>query len=225
MEWNDSNFYVGRDVTSLSSCCRLISNVEEKEKVKKANGFINSIGGTSLKVGSTQVNTINLARIAKMVECMNIDNIDDKINKYLELLTHYQELSMKVLNVVRHIIKRNNEKGLLPNYKYGLITLEDQFMTQGVTAIYEAVREFDLLEIDEFDNVNYSNKGLEFAGKILDTIQKNADNFTKDKDYAINQENVPGESANVKLCKKDHDLFETDLYLKIFEDNKFLNNL
>ena len=49
--------------------------------------------------------------------------------------------------------------------------------------------------------------------------------FTKDKDYAINQENVPGESANVKLCKKDHDLFETDLYLKIFEDNKILNNL
>ena len=219
MEWNDSNFYVGRDVTSLSSCCRLISNVEEKEKVKKANGFINSIGGTSLKVGSTQVNTINLARIAKMVECMNIDNIDDKINKYLELLTHYQELSMKVLNVVRHIIKRNNEKGLLPNYKYGLITLEDQFMTQGVTAIYEAVREFDLLEIDEFDNVNYSDKGLEFAGKTLDTIQHNIDTFTEDKDYAINIENVPGESANVKLCKKDHDLFETNLYLKLFENN------
>ena len=219
MEWNDSNFYVGRDVTSLSSCCRLISNVEEKEKVKKANGFINSIGGTSLKVGSTQVNTINLARIAKMVECMNIDNIDDKINKYLELLTHYQELSMKVLNVVRHIIKRNNEKGLLPNYKYGLITLEDQFMTQGVTAIYEAIREFGLLETDEFDNVNYSDKGLEFAGKILDTIQHNINIFTEDKDYAINIENVPGESANVKLCKKDHDLFETNLYLKLFENN------
>ena len=219
MEWNDSNFYVGRDVTSLSSCCRLISNVEEKEKVKKANGFINSIGGTSLKVGSTQVNTINLARIAKMVECMNIDNIDDKINKYLELLTHYQELSMKVLNIVRHIIKRNNEKGLLPNYKYGLITLEDQFMTQGVTAIYEAVREFGLLETDEFDNVNYSDKGLDFAGKILDTIQHNINIFTEDKDYAINIENVPGESANVKLCKKDHDLFETNLYLKLFENN------
>lgn len=219
MEWNDSNFYVGRDVTSLSSCCRLISNVEEKEKVKKANGFINSIGGTSLKVGSTQVNTINLARIAKIVECMDIDNIDDKIAKYLELLTYYQELSMKVLNVVRHIIKRNNEKGLLPNYKYGLITLEDQFMTQGVTAIYEAVREFNLLETDEFDNVNYSNKGLDFAGKILDTIQHNIDTFTEDKNYAINIENVPGESANVKLCKKDHDLFETDLYLKLFENN------
>ena len=98
-------------------------------------------------------------------------------------------------------------------------------MTQGVTAIYEAVREFGLLETDEFDNVNYSDKGLDFAGKILDTIQHNINIFTEDKDYAINIENVPGESANVKLCKKDHDLFETDLYLKIFEDNKFLNNL
>lgn len=218
MEWNDSNFYVGRDVTSLSSCCRLINNIADKEKSKKAKGFINSIGGTSLKVGSTQVNTINLARLAKIVECMPINNIDDKINKYLELLTYYQELSMKVLNVIRRIIRRNIEKGLLPNYKHGLITLEDQFMTQGVTSIYEAIREFDLLEVDEFDNISYSEKGLDFAAKILETVQSNADKFAEDKEYTINQENIPGEAANVKLCVKDHDLFETDLYLKLFEN-------
>ena len=223
MEWNDSNFYVGNDVTSLSSCCRLISNIDEMNKAKKAKGFINSIGGTSLQVGSTQVNTINLARIAKMVECYDIDNIDDKISKYLDMLTEYQELSMKLLHVIRHIIKRNIEKGLLPNYTSKLVQLENQFMTQGITAIYEAVREFNLITEDEFGNKNYSDKGYEFAGKILDTIQKNIEKFTEDKDYSINIENVPGESANAKLCNKDHDLFSTDLYKVLFDGYDKLN--
>lgn len=58
MKWYDSNFYVGSDVTSLSNCCRLISDTS------KLNAFINSIGGTALSVGSIKVNTINLRRIA-----------------------------------------------------------------------------------------------------------------------------------------------------------------
>ena len=59
MEWCDGNFYLGSDVTSLSSCCRLINNLEDVHK-KKNLGFINSIGGTSLSIGSVKVNTINL---------------------------------------------------------------------------------------------------------------------------------------------------------------------
>ena len=82
MEWNDSNFYIGNDVTSLSSCCRLISNFDELNKSKKAKGFINSIGGTSLRIGSVQVNTINLVRIAKLVKCLNCDSLDEEIEMY-----------------------------------------------------------------------------------------------------------------------------------------------
>lgn len=216
MEWNDSNFYVGNDVTSLSSCCRLISNLDDMNKAKKAKGFINSIGGTSLQVGSTQVNTINLARIAKIIKCYDFKSIDEEINAYLNLLTEYQELSMKVLHVIRHIIKRNIDKGLLPNYIHRLIQLENQFMTQGITAMYETIREFGLIETDEFGNITYNELGYKFAGDILDTLQKNIDKFTEDKDYSINIENVPGESANVKLCNKDNDLFETDLYKILF---------
>ena len=216
MEWNDSNFYEGNDVTSLSSCCRLISNIDDMNKAKKAKGFINSIGGTSLQVGSTQVNTINLARIAKMVKCYNCSTIEEEMNLYIELLTEYQELSMKVLHVIRNIIKRNVEKGLLPNYTHRLVQLENQFMTQGITGIYETMREFDLIEEDEFGNKDYSPLGYEFAGNILDTIQKNIDKFTEDKDYSINIENVPGENANAKICNKDTDLFSTDLYKMLF---------
>ena len=34
MEWCDGNFYLGSDVTSLSSCCRLINNLEDVHKKK-----------------------------------------------------------------------------------------------------------------------------------------------------------------------------------------------
>ena len=218
MEWNDSNFYVGNDVTSLSSCCRLISNFDELSKSKKAKGFINSIGGTSLRIGSVQVNTINLVRLAKLVKCMDCKTIDEEIKQYYALLNEYQELSMKVLDTIRHIIKRNIEKGLLPNYSFKLITMEDQFSTCGITGMYETIREFDLIEEDEFGNKTYSKKGLEFASTILDKIKENINEFTKDKNYNINVENVPGESANVKLCQKDLDLFETDMYALLFEE-------
>lgn len=34
MEWCDGNFYLGSDVTSLSSCCRLVNNLQEVHKKK-----------------------------------------------------------------------------------------------------------------------------------------------------------------------------------------------
>ena len=215
MKWNDSNLYIGTDVTSLSSCCRLINNFKEMEENKKAKGFINSIGGTSLKIGSVQVNTINLARLAKLVKCMNLPSLKDEEKMYFKLLDKYQTLSLKVLHIIRHIIKRNIEKGLLPNYTYGLITLEDQFCTQGITAMYETIREFDLINTDEFGNEFYSDEGYKFSEEILDRIKKNDNEFSSNTDYSINCEAVPGENANHKLCNKDMDLFETDMYLQL----------
>lgn len=114
MTWYDSNFYVGNDVTSLSNCCRLISNTS------KLDAFINSVGGTSLSVGSIQVNTINLRRIA--VEA------DGSKEKFLEILKDRIDNCVKVLDVVRDIIKQDIEKGLLPNYSYGLIEIENNII-------------------------------------------------------------------------------------------------
>ena len=191
MEWYDSNFYVGNDVTSLSNCCRLISNTS------KLDAFINSIGGTSLSVGSVKVNTINLRRIALEVN-------GDK-DKYIELLKHRVDLCVKVLDVIRKIIARNIEKGLLPNYTHKLIELEKQYNTIGITAMYEALNDFGLIEEDSFGNKSYSDEGLDFACKILDTINKQKDSY--DFDYSINVECIPAERANVVLCDKDNHIY------------------
>lgn len=191
MQWYDSNFYVGNDVTSLSNCCRLISNTS------KLDAFINSVGGTSLSVGSIQVNTINLRRIA-------IESNGDK-KRFLEILDGRLDICIKVLDVVRDIIKQNIKKGLLPNYSYGLIEIEKQYNTVGITAMYEAISEFGLIDTDEFGNKSYSEEGLQFATEILNSINAKKDSY--DFSYSINVEAIPAERANVVLSQKDAVLY------------------
>ena len=193
MKWCDSNFFVGSDVTTLSNCCRLLSNTQNV----KASGFINSIGGTSLKIGSVKVSTINLHRLA-------LESNKDKI-KFFALLGDAVATDVGVLDVVRHIIKRNIEKGLLPQYSYGLMNLDTQYNTIGITALYECVDEFGGIGEDALGNKYYTDDGLTFAKEILTKIREIKDSYTFD--YSINIEAVPAESANVKLCYKDNLLF------------------
>lgn len=210
MEWCDGNFYLGSDVTSLSSCCRLVNNLEDVHK-KKNLGFINSIGGTSLSIGSVKVNTINLRRIA-------LDSGRDK-DKFMSLLIDRVDTTVKTLDVVRHIIARNIEKGLLPNYTYELLKLENQYNTIGITAMYETVREFGGIETDKMGNRFYTEDGLKFASEILDKIAELKETY--DFDYSINIEAVPAENANVKLRKKD-DVFYPDEHHENIYSNQWI---
>ena len=115
MEWADSNFFISDTVDSLSNCCRLRGSIADL-------GYFNSIGGTALEVGSVKVNTINLARLS----------YENDKEDYLEALKQYVELDLKVLDCVRHIIHRNVEKGLLPNYSLGIMKMKSQYNTIGM---------------------------------------------------------------------------------------------
>ena len=189
--WNDSNFFVSGDVTTLSNCCRLLSDTT------KLNAFINSIGGTALSIGSVKVNTINLMRIALETECNE--------KKYLDLLRKRALLCCKTLSVIRHIIARNVEKGLLPNYQDGAIEMDKQYCTIGILGLYEVIEAFGFTQIDEFGNTYYTDEGIEFASKIFDVLNDVKDNFTDE--YSLNIESVPAERAAVILCQKDNLLY------------------
>jgi len=210
MEWCDGNFYLGSDVTSLSSCCRLVNNLEDVHK-KKNLGFINSIGGTSLSIGSVKVNTINLRRIV-------LDSGRDK-DKFMSLLIDRVDTTVKTLDIVRHIIERNVEKGLLPNYTYELLKLENQYNTIGITAMFEAVREMGGIGVDAVGNNFYTEEGLAFASEILDKIAELKESY--DFDYSINIEAVPAENANVKLRRKD-DMFYPDEHHENIYSNQWI---
>ena len=191
MTWYDSNLFIDDSVTSLSNCCRLKSNIDDL-------GFFNSIGGTALRVGSVKVSTINLARLA-------LEHNNEK--DYLIALRDVCETNLQALDCVRHIIKRNVEKGLLPNYQDGLIDISTQYNTIGVMGIYEAIKSFGYLTVDEFGNTFYTDEAFAFGKKIFDVIHNTKSQFGLDKDYMINVEAIPGEQCASKMQKADAMLY------------------
>lgn len=202
--WNDSNFFISGDVTTLSNCCRLLSDTS------KLNAFINSIGGTALSIGSVKVNTINLMRIALETE------YDEK--KYLALLKKRATLCCQALDVVRHIIKRNVEKGLLPNYQDGAVEMDKQYCTMGILGLYEVIEAFGYTTKDEFGYTYYTDEGIEFACKIFEVLNGVKETFTDE--YSFNIESVPAERAAVILCQKDNQLY--DLNNKFIYSNQWI---
>lgn len=189
MEWSDSNIFCDSSVNSLSNCCRLKSNIEDL-------GYFNSIGGTALKVGSVKVSTVNLARIA-------LDTNSEE--EYLEELKKRVTINLKALDRVRYIIKRNVEKGLLPNFTFGLIDFEHLYNTIGFLGIFETMKKFGYTRVDEFGDTYYTDEASAFGKKIFETMRSTADEFIKEYncDYQINTEQIPGETAAAKLMQKD----------------------
>ena len=189
MEWSESNIFVDSSVNSLSNCCRLKSNIKDL-------GYFNSVGGTALKVGSIKVNTINLARIA-------LDTNTEE--EYLKELKNRVILALQSLDVLRHILQRNVEKGLLPNFSNGLVDFDHLYNTIGFIGIYETMKKFGYVRLDEFGNTFYTDEASKFGKKIFEVMHNTSDEFIKQNhcDYMVNEEQIPGESAAAKLMKKD----------------------
>lgn len=194
--WSDSNFFCSSDVGTLSNCCRLLSDT------KKLDAFINSIGGTALSVGSCRVSTINLVRIA----------YESKLNKkkYLDILRDRVLLDCKALTSMRHILKRNIEKGLLPNYQDGAVEFDKQFCTIGGIGMYEVMDMFGLIEEDELGYKKYSDEAVSFATEILDVMNDVKDNF--ECDFSFNIEMIPAENCAGVMCTADNLLYEQNKY-------------
>lgn len=196
IKWSDSNFFVSDNVGVLSNCCRLLSDTN------KLDAFINSIGGTALSVGSCRVSTINLVRIAYE------SGMNQK--KYLKILRDRVLLDCKALASMRHILQRNIEKGLLPNYQPGAVELDKQFCTIGGIGMYEVMDLFGLINTDELGCKSYSEEAVEFATQILDVMNDVKDHF--ECDFTFNIEMIPAENCAGVICNADNLLFEQNKY-------------
>lgn len=189
MKWYDSNLFVDDNVNSLSNCCRLKSNINDL-------GYFNSIGGTALKVGSVKVNTINLARIA-------LESKDEE--EYMINLKNSVILSLKVLDRVRYIIKRNVEKGFLKNFTLNMVDFDHLYNTLGVIGIYETIKTYGYCYIDQFGNTFYKDEAFAFGARLFKTIHETKEEWIKENkiEYMVNIEQIPGETAASRLMKKD----------------------
>ena len=209
MKWSDSNLFIDDNVSSLSNCCRLKSDIRDL-------GYFNSIGSTALKVGSIKVNTINLARLA-----LDTENPE----QFFEELEVRTLCALRALHVVRHIISRNVEKGLLPNFSYGLIDFKSCYNTIGFIGVYESLKKFGFTYKDKLGNTYYTKEGEDFGRRIFETINKVKADFIIDNecDYMINCEQIPAENAAAKLMKKDQFFYpDADIYDLPLYGNQFM---
>ena len=219
MKWNDSNLFCDNSVNSLSNCCRLKSNITDVLAKRKENaetfgglGYFSSIGGTALKVGSVKVSTINLARIA-------YESNGDK-DKYLSILGEHLGYNLECLDIVRDIIAKNVQRGLLPNFNEGMLDFEHLYNTVGINGIYETMRYFGYISKDVFGNIKYTEDAFEFGEMIFKKIRQINENFMLNKNYKINIEQIPGEQAAVKFLKADKLLYPN----KVIEDLPLYGN-
>ena len=93
----------------------------------------------------------------------NVEHYEIDCEKLSKLLKKRTELWCKVLDVQRHIIQRNIEKGLLPNYVDGGIEMDKQYSTIGILGLFEVIEAFGYSRKDEFGNIYYPDEGIEFA--------------------------------------------------------------
>lgn len=214
MGWNDINIYNAASVDGISSCCRLVSSQEELKK-NLEDAHFNSIGGSSISIGSTKVVTINFARAGMEADgdidklCTIIRDRVDVIHKY-----HYAH---------RLCLKKLIDANLMPLYSYGLMSMDNQFATVGINGVFEGIRAMGGIETGP-SGYRYSDKGIEIAKTALGTIVDANKVTTKKYGYTSNVEQIPGESASIKLLKKDELYFGYDHVHDIIGETKLYGN-
>lgn len=197
MKFAFMNIYAGTTGT-LSSCCRLRSNKENQYI-----GYTNSFGGASTQIGSFGVVTLNLPRAAH-------DSFGS-VEYFLARLEELVNMSIKINNAKRELIKKRIAVHALPLYDYGFMNLQKQYATTGLNGINEAV------EILGYDIL--TKEGQDIVLKILNLVNSINDKYDEEMKYAHNCEQTPSESSAIKAAAKDHFLginLEYDLYSNQF---------
>lgn len=199
--------YMSRSVDSLSSCCRLQNAVQE-------NTFNTTNGQIGVMTGSKNVITLDLNRIIQDWQhtwsdyrdhidvntnrcCFPVDWITHKdfqegIKKYLENILERVYLYQYAYNDLMHWCKDHH---LYAAYDAGFINLDKQYLTIGINGLNQAA---EYLGMECNNNIYYKT----FCRLIFSTI-KEQNKKHKTKTAQFNTEQVPAESASVKLYNRD----------------------
>ncbi len=196
MKWADVNIYVSQDPEALSSCCRSQFNLKDIKGKTKLEGNFNSIGGADLSIGSTKVIDVNLARVGYLAKG-NYGKVKTRVKDLVELI-------QKIHYIHREkILKKNIERGLLPNYTYGLMDIDRQFATVGIASMEEYTSFMGGLDVNKIDEKSYNDTGIKVMGGITEYINELGEGTLDKYNFTQNQEISPNENGAVSLLKKD----------------------
>ena len=172
--------YTSDTVDSLSSCCRLKNGITE-------NTFSYTLGAGGIATGSKAVVTMNINRI-----------VQDAVREgkdYSEAIREQAKLNHKYLIAFNEILKREFANGMLTIYNAGYISLDKQYLTQGINGLVEAA---EFLGLDISPNEEYYN----FCRKVLEPIMEENKN-ARTSELMFNTEYVPAENLGVKNAAWD----------------------
>lgn len=181
-EFGFINIYSGKTST-LSSCCRLRSETD--------NEYFNAFGSGSTKIGSLGVVTYNLPRLAE--KAVRDSSYQGPV--FLNFLKSAVQEVAQINYAKRKIIESRIDKGFMPLYSYGFMSIQHQYSTFGVTGIKEAL---DILGLDIL-----SQDGQAFVLSIMDVINTANGQMQEKYNSPHNVEQVPAENSSIKLAKKD----------------------
>lgn len=142
--------YTSDTVDSLSSCCRLKNGITE-------NTFSYTLGAGGIATGSKAVITMNVNRIVQDAVRNGID--------YSEAIREQARLNQKYLIAYNELLKEELANGMLPIYSAGYISLDKQYLTQGINGLVEAA---EFLGIEISPNEEY----YDFCRRILEPIME-----------------------------------------------------
>ena len=200
-EGNSFFLYLSESVDSLSSCCRLQNAVAE-------NTFNFTNGQIGVMTGSKNVVTLNLNRIIQdffkrypsqpeltIEECAILWKGDVVKSDFISYLISILDRVYKYQAAYNKLLHWANDNGLYNAYKAGFINLDKQYLTIGINALNQAA---------EFVGIKCNNNSdyQEFCLLIFGTI-KEQNKLHKTAKTMFNCEQVPAESASIKLYNRD----------------------
>lgn len=188
---NSFFLYQSKSVDSLSSCCRLRSNISTKE-------FSTTLGVLGVMTGSVHVITINFNRFVQDVHRLYMKS--SQTMSFMDLLKKELEELMTSIHMYhvafRDILNDFYNANMLPAYSAGFISMSKQYSTIGVNGMVEAC---EFLGYDAGNNQEY----MEFVKQLLITIS-NCNKIGKESfNVMFNTEFVPAENLGYKNAKND----------------------
>lgn len=178
--------YISDTVDSLSSCCRLKNKIQTKE-------FNFTNGNMGVETGSKSVISLNLNRIVQ--DSINSGSGVEQLDYLQRDLGEILERVYKYQTAYNELLWDMYNSGLLPVYKAGFIDLNKQYLTIGLIGTSAAA---EYLGIEISDNTDYQK----FCQTVFGFI-KEQNTLHKTKKTIWNTEQVPSESAAIKLYNAD----------------------
>lgn len=164
----------------FAMCCRL--NIDQFK--------FNSFGGGGLKLGSFRVVNLNLPKLAN--GCTTLYEFEDNIDKALKY-------AHKLLNIERVIIKEKIQQGFLKFFNLDWYNLDDMFF--GTLSFHGLADAIQILMDKDMTEPWAQN----IADIVISYFLKEADS---EKEYHINIEQAPSESATNTMAKLNRDNVE-----------------